>query len=247
MAISKQTLRALVALQDQDSALDKLDSEAAKVRAEIEAVKGDMERAKGVFAEVKSRAITLEKQKKEKELELAHKDEAVRKHSMELNQVKTNEAFKALQTEIDRAKADSSALETGILECMVALDGCRSEEKRLSAGLKADEDKFKAEIAGHEKSLAEIQARRDGVAKMREEMVTGVGPEALRVYQHIRSRGKANAVVAINGDLCGACRVSLTSQVIVEATKVKDLVICESCQRILYRPEALVDKVQAGA
>ena len=62
--------------------------------------------------------------------------------------------------------------------------------------------------------------------------------DAMRIYNHVRSRGKLNAVVPIEGSNCSACRISLAPQVIVEATKAKALVACESCQRIIYRPES---------
>jgi predicted nucleic acid-binding Zn-ribbon protein len=64
----------------------------------------------------------------------------------------------------------------------------------------------------------------------------------MRIYNHVRSRGKLNAVVPIENGNCSACRISLAPQVIVEATKAKALVACESCQRIIYRPEALAAK-----
>ena len=62
----------------------------------------------------------------------------------------------------------------------------------------------------------------------------------MKVYNHVRSRGKLDAVVPIDATTCSACRVILAPQVIVEATKAKALVTCESCQRILYKAETTV-------
>ena len=85
--------------------------------------------------------MTLEKLKKTKELDVAAKEEAAKKHGGELNQVKTNEAFKALQHEIERAKADASDIETQILEIMDQLDASRKAEKAAAAVLKVSEER----------------------------------------------------------------------------------------------------------
>jgi predicted nucleic acid-binding Zn-ribbon protein len=59
----------------------------------------------------------------------------------------------------------------------------------------------------------------------------------MKVYNHIRGRGKLDAVVPVVDGHCGACQINLAPTVMVELTKVKNLVTCESCQRILYKPE----------
>lgn len=242
MAFSKETILQLIALQEKDASLDKLRLGMDKIPEEIAVFRERRETAKSRAAEAKTRLLTLEKRKKEKELELAQKEEAVRKHSMELNQVKTNEAFKALQQEIDRAKAEGSALETQILEIMEELDSGRRQEKSVQAEVAAEDKAAGAEIAALEGKLAEIKARHDKEKASRDEASAPVPPEVMRIYEHIRSRGKLNAVVAVDANHCSACRMVQAPQVIVEATKAKQIIICESCQRILYRPEALVAK-----
>ena len=101
MAITKENIQQLIALQEQDAALDKVQKEMDLIPRQIAVFKADLDAAKAKVAEFKAKTLALEKLKKEKELELAAREEAVRKHSMELNQVKTNDAFKALQQEIE--------------------------------------------------------------------------------------------------------------------------------------------------
>src|SRR3989339_133081 len=168
MAITKETIQRLVAVQQQDSVLDGLQKESDRIPREIADLQAGLDGAKAKLAEAKAKVVGFEKKKKEKELELASKEEAIRKHSMELNQVKTNDAFKALQHQIDDAKAAGSQIETDILEVMEGIDAGKKEE----------------------------------------------------------------------GAAAGTpCRISLAPQMIVEVTKAKALVVCESCQRILYKPE----------
>lgn len=243
MALSKENLQQLIALQQQDAALDKIKSAIDKIPVMIARLNEQLAADKVRAGEAKNKTISLEKRKKDKELELAQKEEAAKKHGAELNQVKTNEAFRALQTEIERAKAAASQIETEILEIMEQLDGSKKDEKIAQASFQAEEKKFQAEIALMEGKLAEQKTLFDGEKTKRDEAAAPIPADAMKIYNHIRSRGKLDAIVPIDSsNSCSACRIQLAPQVIVEATKAKNLVSCESCQRILYRPEALVAK-----
>ncbi len=237
MAITKESIQKLVLLQEQDAVLDKLQGEMDQIPAKIADLRSDLESAKGRLNAAKAALIALEKTKKEKELDIAAKEEAIRKHGVELNQVKTNDAFKALQHEIDQDRAAVGEIETAILEAMEGIDAGRREEKAAAAELKGVEDEAKAEISVLEKQLEEIKARHDAQKALCDQAAADVPPEMLRIYRHARMRGKMDAVVPIEGGNCSACRIALAPQVVVEATKGKSLVVCESCQRILFKPE----------
>lgn len=242
MALTKENLAQLISLQEKDSALDEVKKEMDRIPGEVAALKAALENEKARWNEAKARTISSEKKKKEKELELAQKEEAAKKHGADLNKVKTNEAFKALQKEIDAAKAEGSDIETQILELMEAIDVSRKEEKALAAEHAGLEKKAGTEIAALETRLSELKGRFEAAKTERDQLAAPLPADAIKIYDHVRSRGKLDAVVAIDGTNCSACRIVLAPQVIVEATKAKALVTCESCQRILYRPEALAAK-----
>ena len=239
MALSKDALQLLIALQKQDNELDKIKVVIDKIPVMIKNLKEGLEAEKAKAAGAKNRIVTLEKQKKEKELELAKHEDAARKYGTELNQVKTNDAFKALQKEIGFAKQHASDVETNILEIMEQLDAARREDKAVQAELAVESKKFEAELAAHEKRLAEQKAAFDAARVQRDAAAAPIPAEAMRIYDYVRSRGKLDAIVPIDGTMCSACRITLAPTVIVEATKLKTLVACESCQRIIYRPEIL--------
>ncbi len=237
MAITKDSIRLLVVLQDNDAILDKLQGEMDLVPRKIAALRESLESVQGRLNAAKADLVALEKIKKEKELDLAAKEEAIRKHGMELNQVKTNDAFKALQREIEQAKGAAGETETAILEAMEGIDSGRRAQKAAAAELKAIEDKAKVEIETLEKQLEEVNAKHAAQKALCDQAACEVPAEMLRIYKHARLRGKMDAVVPVEGGNCSACRIALAPQMIVEATKGKSLVVCESCQRILFMPE----------
>ena len=58
----------------------------------------------------------------------------------------------------------------------------------------------------------------------------------MKVYNHIRGRGSPTPSYP-SSPATGSCQINLTPGLILEVTKLKSLVTCESCQRILYKPE----------
>ncbi|HVA66310.1 MAG TPA: C4-type zinc ribbon domain-containing protein [Elusimicrobiota bacterium] len=239
MLLSKESLKGLIALQERDKVLDALKADMAAIPEEIAGLRAKIEAEKSRAAAAKTKALDLEKKKKEKELELAQKEESAQKHGRELNAVKTNEAFKALQSEIDKDKAAAGEIETKILEIMEQIDQARREEKALAGDIAAVEKGINGEIARAEARLAEVKGTFESALAQRNESVGAASGEAVKLYEHIRARGKLDAVVAADGGHCGACRISLAPQVIVNLTRANQVVACENCQRILYRPESL--------
>ncbi len=247
MAFTKEQVQQLIALQKQDAELDKVKKAMDQIPVMIANLKAQLEAEKAKGAGARNKVVELEKKKKEKELEMAKHEEEARKHASQLNAVKTNDAYKALQNEIGFAKQHVSDIETEILVLMDQLDAAKKEDKAMQVELGAEAKKFEVEISAHEKRLAEAKAQYDAAKAKRDEAAAPIDAGAIKVYDHIRSRGKLDAIVPIDATMCSACRITLAPQVLVEATKLKNLVTCESCQRILYRPEIINAPVKAAA
>src|ERR1041384_1624935 len=114
----KEDIKLLLALQEKDLTLDRLRSEAAAIPSKIAAIKGEIQSAKAALEEAKKEAIQLQILKKQKELDLETQEGAIRKHSTELNAIKSNDAYRALLGEIEKSKQVKSGLEDQILQLM---------------------------------------------------------------------------------------------------------------------------------
>lgn len=238
MPLTKEALRALVALQEKDKALDEIQKDIDAVPPKISAVKADLEGEKRHMEAAKAKIIELEKAKKAKELDVASKEESARKRAGQLNEVKSNDAYKALQAEIEKDKADAGNLETDILQIMEDVDKARAEEKAATAEFKKTEDFAKKDLEKLEAELSHAKGRHAAAKAERDAAAAPVPADVLKVYEHIRSRGKPDAAVPVVDGHCGSCQINLAPSMIGEVTKMKSLVTCESCQRILYKPES---------
>ena len=232
-------MRALVALQEKDKVLDAIQKDIDSVPPRIAAVKADLDNEKKRMDAAKAKTLELEKKKKSRELDVASKEEAARKHSGQLNELKSNDAYKAMQVEIDKEKAAAGDIETEILQIMEDIDKSKAEEKTLAVELKKIEDFSKNDLAKLEAELSHAKGRHAEAKAARDTAAEPVPADLMKVFNHLRSRGKPDAVVPVVDGHCGSCQMSLSPAMIAEVAKLKSLAVCESCQRILYKPEQL--------
>ncbi|MDE2491677.1 MAG: hypothetical protein KGM24_12590, partial [Elusimicrobia bacterium] len=157
----------------------------------------------------------------------------------QLNELKSNDAYKAMQAEIDKEKAAADGIETEILQLMEEIDKAKAEEKAAAAEFKKTEDFAKKDLEKLEAELSHAKGEHARLKAERDAFAAPVPPQALKVYEHVRSRGKADAIVPVVGGHCSSCQINLAPSLMLEVSKLKDLAVCESCQRILYKPELL--------
>lgn len=237
MPLTKESLRQLVRLQEQDKIVDALQVEIDKIPKIIADIQARIEGRKSRLTDIKGRANAVQLKKKEKEAAMSAKEAEIKKHGQELNQVKTNEAFRALQTEIEKGKADVGDFETEILTAMDELDQLAKEEKVASAELKAEEGKDQQEIQAFQKDKEGLEAKAAGERQKREGLVGSIPEDVLKIYEHLRKRKQGVALAPVLKNLCGGCRIMLPPQVVVEVVKAVKLQTCEGCLRILHMPE----------
>lgn len=238
MQLTREGLQQLIKLQAQDKIIDALQTAIDKVPGDVAAVKKALDDEKGKMTEAKAKLTKLQLLKKDRELELGQKEEAIRKHGNELNAVKSNEAYKALLSEIDKAKTAVSDLETAILTIMEDLDQAAKEEKAEQVKVKEVESRAQTEIKSLEEHQAKLTAEAAQEKTKRETLTGGIPADVMKLYDHLRKRNKGVALATVAGTICGACRITILPQSLIEITKGSKVVSCESCQRILYQTEA---------
>ncbi|MCX5782019.1 MAG: C4-type zinc ribbon domain-containing protein, partial [Elusimicrobia bacterium] len=159
----------------------------------------------------------------------------IKKHNMELNSIKSNEAYKALLIEIEGAKANKSVLEDEILDLMEKIDQESVKVKQRENDLKAKESEIQTKISKIEEESKRIQVEIEKLQAEREEFAKKIPDELLGRYNYIREGRDGIAVVGLDGDICEGCSTVLRPQTINDICKGKDFVICDNCSRIIYK------------
>ncbi len=234
MTKMKQDLDILKKIQVLDKEIYDLSQSLLQIPLEIQTSENDFQTIKKSVDVLEERVKQGKLKQKEKELDLAQKEEQIMKLQGQLNLVKTNKEYSAIQLEIASKKADNSLLEEAILRLMDEVD---LETKNLNAGkesLKQEEKKLadrKAELKESEKSF---RAKIEELKAKKREMFGQVNPEVSSLYEKILAKKNGVALAPINGENCSACQMKLRPQVQNEVKLQDSIVLCENCTRILY-------------
>lgn len=193
--------------------------------------------AASVSAQEQSKKALVDAQlnRKNLELEIDAKDTAVRKHSGELNNVKSNDAYKALTSEIESAKKEKVLLEDQVLVLMEDIESLQKSAKAADA----EAQKVRGELDQLTRALdaeeAELRAKAAEKKAQRDSFFLGLPGDVRSRYEAIqRGRPGFVAVVPVKNMVCGGCRTGLTPNLVNQVMKGKEIVTCDSCSRILY-------------
>lgn len=225
-------LRQLVELQQLDDELhtareehDGLPARRRELAERREAAEVELQSAKEALAET-------EGTQRKAETGVQDQQALLQKLEGQQFQVKTNDAYTALLSEIEQAKDAISVGETRVLEAMEAIDEAGKRmaeaEKQGGATLIGVAEQEKA-VGEREQQLlariAELSGARGGVCGR-------VDPTLLAHYDRIGKRRRP-VLARVRGELCLGCRVKIPPQRQIELLRGSELITCSTCHRIL--------------
>ncbi len=235
------TLDALHALQEIEHKLatirGKADAKRRQIRIHARAIA-----KKEALIEEKRQSIQQSQMEVDRiDLDVQTKEAELSKHREALNAAKTNKEYAAILTAINTEKADNTKQESRQLELMATVDSLRAEceeivvERERVAGREAETERaLQAYLDGSAAEVGRLEGMRDDTAK-------GVPPSVLSVFQRIAERHDAEAMAEVlvlnvkRGEYaCGGCNMAMTLQQVIGCKERDDLVLCDSCGRILY-------------
>ena len=237
-------LQNLLELQKADKEILRLNEEIAALPKRVAAIEEKLAGTKAVLERAKAAVKTDEAAKRKYESTTQDLQQKISKYRDQSLDVKTNEQYKALQQEIDFAQRAIQTTEDKILELMLNADARDKEVKAAEVELKeetAEIEKEKTEArertAEDEKLLAEWNTKRS-------QFRGGVPDDLLRHYDRVVKLRKTG-LSEVRDHKCMACQVMLRPQTYNEVRGGTSVIICDSCQRILYfdpASEAVVEK-----
>lgn len=142
----KEEIRKIAQLQEIDSRIYDLRQEKeVEWPAQLEKLKNEYEEKKKNFNLLEGKIKSLQVERKSRELDLASKEEAVKKASGQLYQLKTNKEYQIKLTEISSLKADVSVLEEEVLKTFEVIEGVVGQRLKEQTVLSQEEKKYKEE------------------------------------------------------------------------------------------------------
>ena len=233
----KSQLSGLVKLQTVDSEIYSLRLEKSAKPEELKVMEAAFEAKKAHLAELDKKSLDLQKQRKDKELELASKEEAIKKLQGQLYSLKTNKEYQTMLQQIQDAKADSSVIEDKLLELFDKADAVKNEVEKEKQKLKDEEKVFAAEKKKIDDRVKEIDDRLAQLEAQRKQALQDIDPKILGQYERILANRDGLAIVTVKGNSCGGCNMFVPPQVINLIKMYEHIITCEMCNRILYIDE----------
>jgi hypothetical protein len=244
----QKVLQSLIDLQAVDTRLHDVRARLAAFPKKIAEVDARVTAAKAEVEQSKAAQLATVKDRKKYELDVEGWKEKVRKYKDQTSQIKTNEAYKALQHEVQMAEQEIAKAEDRLLEQMVAGEEydrrIKSSEKALKEveeAARAERSKIEAAKAAGEKDLAELNAAR-------ERAVAGVPENLLDHYDRIIKKHNGVALAEVRDEKCTACGMRVRPHVFQEMRRLntEEMFHCETCTRILYYVEPTVSAASAS-
>ena len=234
-AINEQ-IKILVELQKIDLQIYKLKKELAQQPEWQKKLDQEFEKKKIRVKAGEDELKALQLKQKQKESDLAVREEKIAKLQAQLYQLKSNKEYTAMEMEIKGMKADKSVLEEDILRLLDAVDQAKAALVREKESLSGEENKYKEQTEAFKKQAAEIESSARELEEKRKVYTPNVEARLLGQYEKLLKGLEGLALVPVVNNSCGGCHMGLPPQVVNETQQHEKWILCESCARILYWP-----------
>ncbi|MDD5617479.1 MAG: C4-type zinc ribbon domain-containing protein [Candidatus Omnitrophica bacterium] len=230
----KAEIEKLVRLQEFDTQLYSLNREKAEKPKLLETLQNELEQKKQILKEFEERDKALLLKRKDKEGQLAMKEESIKSLQSKLYTLKTNKEYSTMLSEINGAKMDKSLLEEDVLKTFDEQDALKTELGQKQIALKEEEKKFDAEKQKILNRLKEIEGQIQDLESKRKIAEKEIDAKIAFQYNKILKGKDGLALVEVKHDSCQGCYMNVPPQVINEIKMNDKLIFCEMCARILY-------------
>lgn len=230
----KSQIISLVRLQTVDSEIYALQAEKVRRPLEIKNLEALFEEKKQKLADLEKASLDLQMQRKDRELELASKDEGVKKLQTQLYSLKTNKEYQVMLQQINDAKTDASFIEDKILQLFDQVDKAKNDIEQENQRLKEEEGVFFQEKRKIETRMKEIDDRLAQLEAQRQQVMPEIVPKILVQYDRILANRDGLAIVSVKDNSCQGCNMLVPPQVINLIKMYERIITCEVCNRMLY-------------
>jgi uncharacterized protein len=241
-------IKSLIELQNVDLRLEDLRRLVVAFPARLAEVESKLSLAKNRLAAARDAHTQSLKDRKKYELDVEQWRDKGKKYRDQSYEVKTNDAFRALQHEITNAEAEMARAEDRLLERMVSGEEFDRQIKAGELALKEAEAVAAAERAILETERAEVQSKLSAAEAERKTVVADIPESLLDEYQRI-SKHRHGALAEVRDEMCMKCGVRVRPHIyqILRRPDNEEIYLCESCGRILYYAEPVAPPLAGGA
>ena len=235
----EEKLKTLYALQEADSAIDKIVQLRGELPSEVEALENEIADLKARQAQDNAVIDAYNQTIADNKQNIIDCDLQIEKYQKQLEEISNSREFDSINKEIENqgllrqiAMKTINDTKTAIAEKKEDIESLKDYISVRNEDLKAK----KEELANIVESTAKDEKR---LMAVREECASKIDARTMSAYERIRASVHNHlAVVPVyNEDSCGGCFNTITPQRLIDIESNKKLVICEHCGRIIVNPK----------
>jgi hypothetical protein len=223
--------------------LQEVDVEIRRLRAEIDSLPERRARLESEFTESAREFFDLTAQ-----LDAAKTDRAALETSLEAEQQKSQKfkddlnkmtapnikVYETIMREIDVSRKTIGTYETEVLKLMERIEKLEAGVNERRPEVESRRVDIDRQLAAWDAAVEEQRRRLESLVAERPPMLDALSPTARLEYERL-SRMKSGLALAEARDYaCQACRMKIRPQVFNDIRRGEQIIICESCSRILY-------------
>lgn len=229
-----EKLRQLYELQLIDSELDELHSVKGELPMEVNDLEDELAGLETRISKAEAAQGEFDAEVKKQKMNIKDAEALTERYKKQLDNVKNNREFDALNKEIELQGLDVQLAEKRIKEAQRNIEAKKetldSSKKRLEQK-KKELDTKRIEL---QKILEKTEKEEEKLRKKSEKARKGIDERLLKSYDKIRTNYRNGlAVVTVMRSSCGGCFNHIPPQLQLEVTLHKKVIACEHCGRIL--------------
>ena len=236
----QETMVQLVRIQAVDSAIAVVEGELAKFPGERAALDAEMDVVREEIAAEKATLEAAELEERRVENSMRDQEALIEKLNHQSGQVSSNQAYTALQHELEAAENAKAEFETSALEQMETIDKARQIVAAVGQKLTRLEEAAPVKFADIESRKGALDQELAKQLELRGKECEGIVPAVMSRYDKIRSK-KHPAIAVIDGKSCPECKIVLPRMVLSEVNRLDEFIVCTSCKRLLVPARVLPD------
>ena len=240
----QQQLALLYQLQTRDQEILSIQQKLQAIPRQIEQLEAEVQRYEEDIAAKSAELAEAERVQRSKNAELEMNSVQREKYRDEQRTVTSNEAYTALERQIEFLDKQDGEAEDIILTLMEESDRLRGKLAELETEINKEKEKTAAETEQFQQELRTLEVEKDEKLKQRKAFLPEIDKKLRDEYhrwmrsqlatQPSAARAKTGFIALAENGTCGSCRIAIQPQTLKEAQKYEKQVYCSSCKRLLY-------------
>ena len=247
----QQQLALLYQLQERDLVLLSIQQKLQTIPRHIAQLEAGVTQYEADIAAKSAELSETEKAQRSKNAEIEMNAVQREKYQTEQRVVTSNEAYTALERQIEFLDKEDEEAEDTILVLMEETDRLKEELAALEIKVNGEKEKTATETKQLQQEIQTLETEGNEKLNQRKAFLPKID-KALRDQYHRwmksrlasnskAARAKTGFVALGKSGICSSCRIAIQPQTLKEAQKYEKPVYCSSCKRLLYVEPATPD------